>query len=99
MKVKMYALRADRDTGYMTYISDTLKNLQSFVGDYIETVTLFDDLVIICNEEGRIRGLEKSCTILGHDFYGPVLISGVKGAEFADVPLEINELRKALGVK
>lgn len=52
-------------------ISRTLYNLQKTVGGYIETVTLCSDLVIICNEEGRMKGLPHCCKICGVDFVGP----------------------------
>ena len=40
-------------------ISNTLPSLQQIVGGYIEAVYPFDDPVaIICNEEGKINGLE-----------------------------------------
>lgn len=42
---------------YATNISDSLENLQRTVDGYIETVTLAENLVLICNEEGRIRKL------------------------------------------
>lgn len=38
-------------------ISHTLENLQKTVGGYIEAVTLTNDFVIICNEEGRLKRL------------------------------------------
>lgn len=99
-KIRVYALRTDRDTGYVTSVSNSLENLQRFVGGYIETVTPFTNLVIICNEEGRLRGLPYNCTILGVDFYGDILIAGVKGDEFADIPFpDVKVLRKLLGVK
>ena len=99
-KITVYALRPDRATGYKTAVSNSLENLQRFVGGYIETVTLFNNLVIICNEEGRLKNLDYCCTILGHDFYGPVLIAGVKGDEFDDLPFpDIRVLRQLLGVK
>jgi hypothetical protein len=40
-------------------INNTLASLQQIVGGYIEAVYPFDDPVaIICNEEGKINGLE-----------------------------------------
>ena len=40
-------------------ITNTLASLQQIVGGYIEAVYPFDDPVaIICNEEGKINGLE-----------------------------------------
>ena len=68
------------------YIENSLKNLQTTVGGYIETVTLSEDAVIICNEEGRLRGLPYCCTICGVDFVGTVVIAGVKDEEFSDLP-------------
>ena len=71
---------------YTTWISDRLENLQKTVEGYIETVTVCSDLVIICNEEGRIRNLPYNCTILGADFFGTILLAGINGEEFGNVP-------------
>lgn len=71
---------------YTTWISDRLENLQKTVEGYIETVTVCTDLVIICNEEGRIRNLPYNCTILGADFFGTILLAGINGEEFGNVP-------------
>lgn len=101
-KLKMYALRPDRDTGYTTYISDSLENLQSFVGGYIEVVRILADVAIICNEDGLINSSSYCCTICGQPFFGPVLIVGVKGEEFTDLPelfQDVKQIRKSLGVK
>lgn len=67
-------------------VENTLKALQTEVGGYIETVTIASDAVIICNEEGRILGLPDNCRVCGVDFVGTVLIVGVNGSEFCDVP-------------
>lgn len=43
----------------VTEIENTLKSLQRIVGGYIECIYPFDDNVgIICNEEGKLIGLE-----------------------------------------
>lgn len=98
-KIRVFVKRPDRPTGYMTWMSNSLENLQRFVGGYIETVTVFSDLVIICNEEGRLKDLPYCCTILGMDFVGPIIVCGRDGDEFADVPLDIEPLRAYLGVQ
>lgn len=67
-------------------VDNTLAALQTEVGGYIETVTIASDAVIICNEEGRILGLPDNCRVCGVDFVGTVLIVGVNGSEFCDVP-------------
>ena len=67
-------------------VDNTLAALQTEVGGYIETVPIASDAVIICNEEGRILGLPDNCRVCGVDFVGTVLIVGVNGSEFCDVP-------------
>ena len=64
---------------------NTLEAFQKAVGGYIETVTIATDLVLICNEEGTIKGMPYNVTICGCDFYGPVLAVGTAGDEFASV--------------
>lgn len=102
-KITVYAIRADKkDCGYKTAVSNSLKNLQNFVGGYIEVVRLFPDLAIICNEEGRILNLPYNCKILGCPFYGDLLIVGVNGEEFTDLPepwKNVNRIRAELGVR
>lgn len=64
---------------------NTLKAFQDAVGGWIEAVTLCTDLVLICNEEGRIRGLPYNTTICGCQFYGPVLAVSSKDDDFASL--------------
>lgn len=64
---------------------NTLEAFQKAVGGYIETVTIQDDLVLICNEEGRLLGLEPNVVINGIEFVGPVIVAGVKGYEFSSI--------------
>ena len=41
-----------------TFITSSLEGLQAAVGGFIEIVPLCDDCHILCNEEGKIIGLE-----------------------------------------
>lgn len=66
-------------------IENTLEALQAAVGGYIETITVATDACIICNEEGRLKGMPFNCKICGKAFVGPVLIVGVDGDEFTDL--------------
>ena len=89
MVIKCIAKRPDSKF-YVTNVSNTLKNLQNFVGGYIEAVTFAIDtpenkFAIICNEEGKIRNLPYNFTIFGEDFVGDILIVGVDGEEFAEL--------------
>lgn len=48
-----------RKKARITTITNTLSSLQQIVGGHIEAVYPFDDpIAIICNEEGKINGLE-----------------------------------------
>ena len=44
-------------------IPNTLEALQKTIGGYIETVTLDNGVVLICNEEGRIRNMPYNFTL------------------------------------
>lgn len=69
-------------------VPNTLEALQEKVGGYIETVTFAENACVICNEEGRLMGLPYNLTFLGVEFVGPILIVGVNGEDFTDVPQE-----------
>lgn len=73
---------------YETFVPNTLEGLQSIVGGYIETVSFAADMVVICNEEGRLIGLPHNFSIAGVDFCGPILLVGIKGERFCDFPLD-----------
>ena len=74
------------EAAYHTHIENSLEALQETVGGFIETVTLSDNLVLICNEEGRIWGLPLNFKMCGQDFFGTVIVAGVDADEFCDVP-------------
>lgn len=79
------------------WMANSLENFQTAVGGYIETVTLAEDLVIICNEEGRLMGLPYNCDICGVSFVGDIIIAGVKGEEFADLPIDYKNAKELFG--
>ena len=66
-------------------IDNTLAALHQEVSGYIETVSIAD-VVIICNEEGRLCGLPYNCRFVGVDFVGTILVVGRNKDEFCDVP-------------
>ena len=69
----------------LTEITNTLSSLQAQVCGYIESVTISPNFAILCNEEGRLIGMEPNCELFGIDFVGPILIVGMDGEDFADV--------------
>ena len=66
-------------------VENTLRSMQNLVDGPIECVTVSTDLAIVCNEEGRLRGLSPSATILGTQFVGPIAFVGVRGEDFTDI--------------
>lgn len=82
-------------------VSNTLHEYQMLVDGPIETLTLWwDDLVMICNEEGRLRedmrpnrvitDPDIPYTIDDHiDIYGDCLIVGWGPEDFTDIPEEM----------
>ena len=92
-KIKVYAKRPGQPPKSV-WVTNSLKNLQNYVGGYIEAVTLAEDCAIICNEEGRILGLPHNCNVAGVDFVGDILFVGVNGEEFADMPIDFASFKK-----
>lgn len=89
MKIKVMMCPADREP-YVTWISDTLENMQKIVGGYIQAVTAATDAVVICNEEGRLMGLPENKSLPFGGFCGDCFICGSEGENFTSLPeLEI----------
>jgi hypothetical protein len=67
-------------------IKNDLQTMQKIVGGHIEAVTVKDGLVVICDEEGRLKGKPETMVFEGQIFVGDLVICGADGEEFADVP-------------
>ena len=80
-------------------VENTLEALQQAVGGYIESVTVEDDVCILCDEEGRLKGLQPTMTYKGIDFVGPVLFVGVKGEDFCSIPDDYVKMIQSMGIK
>ena len=69
---------------YVTEIEDELSALQRAVGGYIEVVGNGDGTLIVCNEEGKLEGLEGNRRI--HDgmsiIAGTFFVVGEDGEDF-----------------
>lgn len=75
------------------FIQNSLEFMQWYVGGYIEAFTLTSDMVIICNEEGKLDGLRYNCTVAGENFVGNIIIVGTDGENFADCPADEKRMR------
>lgn len=69
-------------------IENDLDAIRAELGGDMEAVTICTDLAILCDEEGRLKGKKPNIALraLGIDFVGTILIVGVDGEEFCDVP-------------
>lgn len=64
-------------------IKNELKALQEAVGGYIETLTLAEGVVLICNEEGKLLNMEPNTHF--YTINGEFLLVGENGDEFGDL--------------
>lgn len=99
-KVRCIIKRPDEEYGHVTNISVSLKNLQNTVGGYIECVPLGAKHVIICNEEGKLRGLEPNFRI-GEGLFvdvicGNAIVIGTDGEDFCDMQISFATWKKFL---
>ena len=77
-------------------IPDTLKSLQELVGGYIEYCYMpeHEDIVLICNEEGKINGMGPNRDI-GHDIiFGPFFVIGDNPDIGANISLTDEQISK-----
>lgn len=94
MKKIKVIIKRPGEKPHSTWISNSLKNLQLTVDGYIETVTVTPDMVIICNEEGRIKGLPYNCTVGRINFVGTIIVAGIKDDEFANIPCTFGTFKR-----
>lgn len=80
---------------YVKEIGEELEDLQHEVGGYIEVIYPFEDEVaIICNEEGKVNGLELNRAMRGDDgeiydiIAGKFLVVGLTEENFGSLTLE-----------
>ena len=81
-------------------IDNSLEALQSLVGGWIETVSIGDDVAVICNEEGKNLGLPPNFYVERIDdmILGPAVFVRVDGEEFTDMTVnDINWICIRLG--
>ena len=98
--IRVLVVEPEKDPEVRT-IENSLEGIQQIVQGYIECVTLHDkageDLVLICNEEGKIRNLQMNAIIPEIDdmIFGTFLIAGTDRDEFASLTdeqiFEMNE--------
>ena len=68
-------------------IDNSLGGFQGLVGGYIQVVNVESDVALICNEEGKLLGLDPNIYIngIGDTVVGPVILAGRKGEDFISI--------------
>lgn len=105
-KIRCIIKRPEETYGHVTNISTTLASLQKTVEGPIEQVTIMretDDrpgACVICNEEGKLRGLAPSFRI-GHGMVldmivGTSIIIGFKDGELCDLPITFETWKRIM---
>jgi len=91
MKTRCIIKRPDEKFGRVTNISTRLENLQKIVEGHIQYVPICEGTAILCNEEGKIPGLEPNFAIgsgITRDvIVGTAIIIGIDGEELCDIPI------------
>lgn len=89
-KIKVIIKRPDEEFGHVRNISASLESLQEIVNGYIEVVPLFDNVVAICDEDGKLKGRDRNLRFgMFARLVGTVIICGRdKDGEFTDVPID-----------
>lgn len=73
-------------------VENTLTALQEQVGGHIEVLSLGRKVVAILNEEGLLLGLPYNGNFGPHAIFGTILVVGVDGEDFCDVPQNVEVL-------
>lgn len=90
-KMRVLIKRPDEKYGHVCNISNRLENLQKTVGGYIEAIQIAESadekpILLVCNEEGKIKGLEHNMYIGDEEIVGTFFLCSTEGEEFADLP-------------
>ena len=84
--------RPDEEYGHVCNISNRLENLQKTVGGHIEVVGIARSadgkpILLVCNEEGKVRDLEHNMYIGDEEIVGTFFLCSSEGEELTDLPL------------
>jgi hypothetical protein len=79
-------------------VKHSLEAMQELVGGWIEEIYPFEDAVaLVCNEEGKIKGLELNRVLLDEEgipidvIAGTFFICGLTEESFGDIPTNLEE--------
>ena len=94
--IEAYFLRCDQDRqykGYVGQIENTLKAHQAYVGGLIQAVHITPEIIVICNDEGKLQQLPLNRALLRGSsqvidyFVGNILCVRHNEEDFASIEL------------
>ena len=90
-KMRVLIKRPDETYGHICNISNRLENLQKTVGGNIEVVKIAKSadgkpILLVCNEEGKIKGLEHNMYIENEEIVGTFFLCSSDYEELTDLP-------------
>ena len=77
-----------KKAGQMPEVRDVENDLHVFneiVGGYIETVNVIDNILCVCNEEGKLKGLPLNLFLNGDLIVGDVFFCAFDGEDFTSL--------------
>lgn len=88
-------------------IKGTLENLKEIVGGYIECINVFDNILCVCNEEGKLLGLPVNFLFMNDVIVGDVFFcaggeedfESLNDEQVEDIMLIMNAVEKAKRLK
>ena len=87
----------DEKVGHMEPIRNILADMQEIVGGYLETVPAYGNTIIVCNEEGAIRGFEPNFASPYGIIRGTVFVCSTDEEDFDDCPMDLKMWADILG--
>lgn len=94
--MKVIIKHPGESVGHYAEIPNDLSTLQQAVDGRIETVYLDEGVVLIVNEEGKLRGLPRSFQTRYDTIVGTAVLCGQCGDEFADCPISLRTWESVL---
>lgn len=100
-KIRVIIKRPDEEYGHVTNISKSLKNLQNTVDGMIQMVYITDNICMIVNEEGKLRGMKQNFIIsrngmLIDSIVGTVIVAGTEGEDLCDLDMSFATWKELL---
>ncbi len=82
---------------YSKKIMDELGEYHLIIGGTLESVSFDKNQILLCDDEGKLKGLEPNLLVPGDVIVGPVIVVGTEGEEFRSLtPEEVTKAIKRL---